>query len=216
MSRHSVRVSPAAGSTRRKPSQSRARVSAEALQQAFVRVLLEHQGSLAKVTVREVAAVAGVGVGTFYEYAANMRGLAALTIHLRVKALAARLQACIEARRGEPLATRIEAMVDLQLAQIAADREAWAALFRLEREVTSPEVYARQYEQWVVLWQQALGDEVPAARAPAVARLLHSLSYGAVTQALLTLGPAFDAQGSLREELLLAMQAYLARASTRT
>ncbi|WP_077034749.1 TetR family transcriptional regulator [Pelomonas sp. KK5] len=216
MSRNSVRVSPAAGSTRRKPSQSRARVSAEALQQAFVRVLLEHQGRLAKVTVREVAAVAGVGVGTFYEYAANMRGLAALTIHLRVKALAAQLQACAEAHREAPLPARVEAMLDLQLAQIADDREAWAALFRLEREVTAPEVYARQYEQWVALWQQALGDEVPPARAATVARMLHSIGYGAVTQALLTLGPAFDAQGSLREELLLAMHAYLAAASTRT
>ncbi|UGA37269.1 TetR family transcriptional regulator [Chromobacterium haemolyticum] len=56
--------------TRRRPRQSRSRASLIALQQAFVQVLLER--GYAKTTVREVAAVAGVAVGTFYQYVRNM------------------------------------------------------------------------------------------------------------------------------------------------
>ena len=75
MASRGVRVSTPpqdAPQIRRRPRQSRAQASAQALQDAFVRVLLER--GYEKTTIREVAAVAGVGVGTFYEYFGNMRG----------------------------------------------------------------------------------------------------------------------------------------------
>ena len=71
---------------RRRPVQSRAYASSQALQEAFVRVLIEE--GFEKTTVREVTAVAGVGIGTFYDYFGNMDALAALCIHRRMKALA--------------------------------------------------------------------------------------------------------------------------------
>src|SRR4029077_21221254 len=71
---------------RRRPVQSRAYASSQALQEAFVRVLVE-QG-FEKTTIREVTAVAGVGIGTFYDYFGNMDALAALCIHRHIKALA--------------------------------------------------------------------------------------------------------------------------------
>src|ERR1700704_6285718 len=71
---------------RRRPVQSRAHASSQALQEAFVRILIE-QG-FEKTTVREVTAVAGVGIGAFYDYFGNMDALAALCIHRRMKALA--------------------------------------------------------------------------------------------------------------------------------
>ncbi len=60
-----VRISAAPVALRRRPQQSRARASSEALQDAFVRVLLDR--GYAAMTVRELAGVAGVGIGTFYE-----------------------------------------------------------------------------------------------------------------------------------------------------
>src|SRR5258708_30007844 len=71
---------------RRRPVQSRAYASSQALQEAFVRVLIED--GFKKTTVREVTAVAGVGIGTFYDYFGNMDALAAPWIHPRLKALA--------------------------------------------------------------------------------------------------------------------------------
>jgi AcrR family transcriptional regulator len=58
---------------RRRPMQSRAYASSQALQEAFVRVLIEE--GFEKTTVREVTAVAGVGIGTFYDYFGNMDAL---------------------------------------------------------------------------------------------------------------------------------------------
>src|ERR1700730_5498641 len=68
------------------PVQSDAYASSAELQEAFVRVLIEE--GFEKTTVREVTAVAGVGIGTFYDYFGNMDALAALCIHRRMKALA--------------------------------------------------------------------------------------------------------------------------------
>src|SRR3979490_2978925 len=67
---------------RRRPVQSRAYASSQALQEAFVRVLIED--GFEKTTVREVTAVAGVGIGTVYDYFGNMDELAALGFHCRL------------------------------------------------------------------------------------------------------------------------------------
>ena len=206
MAAEGVRVSAA---TRRKPRQSRARASSEALQEAFVRVLIEH--GFAGVTVREVAAVAGVGIGTFYEYVANKQALAALTIHMRVKALAQAMQACVDRLRGQDRTTLVEALINEQIDRVMDDATAWAALFMLERQVSTPEAYRKHYAQFVELWSQALAaaSNPPAAdRLPGVARMVHSLVYGWVTQCLLTQGPGLDRE-ALRHEAQAAVQSYL-------
>ncbi len=48
---------------RRKPRQSRAKLTQEALQESFVRLL--HERSAAEITIREITDLAGVGLGTF-------------------------------------------------------------------------------------------------------------------------------------------------------
>lgn len=196
--------------TRRKPRQSRARASSEALQEAFVRVLIDK--GYAGVTVREVAAVAGVGIGTFYEYVANKEALAALTIHLRVKGLAQALSACTERHRGQPLRVLVPALIDAQVDLVLGDAVSWAALFMLERQISTPEVYRKYYDQFVELWSQALAaasDAPEATRLSVMARMVHSQVYGWVIQNLLTLGPGLDRQ-ALREEVQVAVRSYLA------
>src|SRR5574344_1056527 len=68
---------------RRKPRQSRAKLTQEALQDSFVRLL--HERPASQITIREIADLAGVGLGTFYEYFSKKEDLIALTIHLHVK-----------------------------------------------------------------------------------------------------------------------------------
>ncbi|MDE2078670.1 MAG: TetR/AcrR family transcriptional regulator [Burkholderiales bacterium] len=206
MASEGVRVLPA---TRRKPRQSRARASSEALQEAFVRVLIDK--GFHGVTVREVAAVAGVGVGTFYEYVANKEALAALTIHMRVKALAQALEACIERHRGQGLLTLVSALIDEQVERVMDDAVPWSALFMLERQISTPEAYRKHYAQFVDLWSQALlaSSDAPATqRVPAAARMVHSMVYGWVTQGLLTQGPDLD-RLALRQEIQSAVAGYL-------
>lgn len=206
-----LRDSPegALAATRRKPRQSRAKASSDALQEAFVRVLIEkgYDG----VTVREVAAVAGVGIGTFYEYVGNKQALAALTIHLRVKALAQTLQTGIAALQGRSSGELVAALLDQQVAQVMNDAQAWAALFMVERTVSTPQAYRKHYDQFVTLWQQALAAASDAGTDEQVAeqaRMVHAISYGWITQSLLTQGAGLDRIALLRE-MKRAVLAYL-------
>ncbi len=211
MASRGVRVSTPpqdAPQIRRRPRQSRAQASAQALQDAFVRVLLER--GYEKTTIREVAAVAGVGVGTFYEYFGNMRALAALCIHQRVKALADAGQAALDAARGRPLAQVLDAQLDVQVGQVMAEAPVWAALFLVERQVSTPQAFRKHYEAYVALWQRTLEAAAGAPRdAAGAARLLHAMTYGWVSQSLLAQGPRVDA-AALRAQLGQAVQAYAA------
>lgn len=214
MATKGVRVSlasAAAPQLRRRPRQSRAQASAQALQDAFVRVLLER--GYEKTTIREVAAVAGVGVGTFYEYVGNMRSLAALCIHERVKALADAGAQVPLALRGQPLACLLEAQLDAQVGPVLAEAAVWAALFQVERQVSTVQAFRKHYEAHVQVWLHTVQAAADAPSDPAVqqatARMLHALTYGWVSQSLLAQGAAVDA-ASLRAELGRASRAYVA------
>lgn len=202
----------AAPAMRRRPRQSRAQASSRALQEAFVRVLLDVGWE--KTTVREVVAVAGVGVGTFYEYFGNMQALAALVVHQQVKALAQQARVAGRASAGRPLAEVVAAQLQAQVAPVLAQAPLWAELFALERQLSTREAFARQYEAWVELWRTALaGSGEPPLDAAAAARMLHTMAYGSVSQLLLSQGAAGvagAAGGRLRAELERAAQAYAA------
>lgn len=212
MATKGVRIAPqprTAPQLRRRPVQSRARASSQALQDAFVRVWLAV--GYEKTTVREVVAVAGVGVGTFYEYFGNMQALAALCVHQHIKRLAQQARAAARAAAGEPLAEVVQAQITAQLDAVLREPALWAALFALERQVTTPEAFRRPYEAWVQLWRGALeAASDPPRHAGAAARMLHTMTYGSTSQALLARGAqALDA-AALRTELLRAALAYVA------
>lgn len=156
-------ASPLAAGVRRMPRQSRARQTSQALQEAFVRLLIEH--GYAAVTVREIVAVAGVGIGTFYEYVDSKQALAALTIHLRIKALSTGLLETAQTLRGRPMTVLLDALLDHQVNAIRANARAWAALFSLERQISSPEAFRKNYRKYVDAWETSLtvARDAPAA-----------------------------------------------------
>lgn len=116
---------------RRKPRQSRAKLTQEALQESFVRLL--HERSAAEITIREITDLAGVGLGTFYEYFAKKEDLLALTIHLQVKQHAEHLKSY--AQQQLELSTVVEinryiaTIIQFQLQQIQAQQWLWAQTF---------------------------------------------------------------------------------------
>jgi len=199
----------AAPTRRRKPAQSRARATAHAIREAFVRLLVEK--GYEKVSIRQVIALAGVGIGSFYEYFSSKDALAAVCIHLRVKETAAAMRDSIEASRSQPLPARVDALLRAQSAAALAEPEQWAALFLLERKVSGIEAFRRLYVEFVALWEEALsaGADWPAGAALGEAAFAaHAMTYSLVSQTLMTSAERPD-PAVMRRMLRTAVHGYL-------
>lgn len=164
---------------RRRPRQVRARHTARALREAFVRVLVER--GYAGVTVREVTLVAGTALGSFYDYYASMDDLARVSLHLRSKALLVAMRGAAARQAGAPLAEVVRAIVDAMLARHGERPEEWAAHYLLERHFSSLEAYLKMYDRFVDAWAEAIraAGDWPADRPlREAARVAQALLYG--------------------------------------
>lgn len=194
---------------RRRPAQSRARATADAIREAFVQLLVEK--GYEKVSIRQVIGLAGVGIGSFYEYFSSKDALAAVCIHLRIKAIATAMRASIDAHRAEPLPARVDALLDAQTATPLAEPEQWAALFLVERNVSGIEAFRQMYGDFVALWVEVLsaGTDWPAGiPVEPSAFAAHAMTYSLVSQALMTRPGRVDA-GALRRVIGNAVHGYL-------
>lgn len=200
---------------RRKPRQSRAKLTQEALQESFVRLL--HERSAAEITIREITDLAGVGLGTFYEYFAKKEDLLALTIHLQVKQHAEHLKSY--AQQQLELSTVVEinryiaTIIQFQLQQIQAQQWLWAQTFLLERQVSHIETYQKSYSMMLQMWQQIFAPVIHNAEQQLrLALNLHRISYGFISQSLL-INPHFQDWDALHTDISLATQPFLASVS---
>jgi AcrR family transcriptional regulator len=164
---------------RKKPVQSRALVTLGALQEAFVRVLIER--GFEKMTIREVVSVAGVGIGTFYDYVPNLRALGASTIHQRCLDSALVLRAAVAHHAGKPVDLMVAALLQALVQSGFSRPKEWTALLLLERQVSSASALRKVHEEFVDIWAQALRQSsaaLPEAKITSLARTAHALSYG--------------------------------------
>ena len=156
-----------------------------------------------KMTIREVASVAGVGVGTMYDYVPNLRALAASTIHKRCVECADILKTKIKETSGQPVRivvnTLLTTLIDLGFAR---PRE-WTALLLLERQVSSPDALRKIHEAFVDIWTEAFRSSstpIPEEKIIPVARMAHAISYGWYSHDLLIYNDA-PLQGRSLEEI---------------
>ena len=167
---------------RRRPVQSRARLTQQAILDAFVRLLREK--SYARLTMRDIAALAGVGLGTVYEHFPNKRAIAANAIHQRFKAVGTQLLACAAARQEQPSAQLLDAVLDRVIELHVSQTQEWSLLIELERQISGLAAYRSLYAQFIDLWRQIL--QVAAPFAPdAAAATVHAAVYGLLYQTLL-------------------------------
>jgi AcrR family transcriptional regulator len=138
---------------RRKPSQSRAWMTSRAIQDAFVLLLVEH--GYEKVSMRDIAAVAGVGLGTLYLYFPGKESIAAVTVRSRLRKVAA-LEAGAVPPLPRTLAETIHALAQAHVHTLLGQAAEWTALLFLERRITAPEVYRELYKEFVSLYRDAL------------------------------------------------------------
>jgi AcrR family transcriptional regulator len=171
---------------RAKPVQSRSQVTVTSLQEAFVRILVE-QG-YEKTTIREVVSVAGVGIGTFYDYYPNLRALAAATINNRCKESATLLQATVIKNAGQPAAVMVKAILNTLIHISFSRPKEWHAFLLLERQISSAQALQKIHEQFTHMWAEAFrlsSTKTDEGKIPAMARMAHALSYGWYSQDLL-------------------------------
>lgn len=170
---------------RRKPVQRRSQMTQGAILEAFVRLLVEK--GYQRLTIRDIAALAGVGLGTVYEYFPGKKSIAAHCIHQRFKGVGLRMQACIQARQGQALRALVtgllDEIVDLHRQQV----QEWSALVALERQVSDASAFQALYRQIADIWGAAfLASSDVAAYAGKDPAVVHAAVYGLLYQRLLT------------------------------
>ena len=166
-------------SPRKKPIQCRSQMTLTALQKAFVQVLVER--GYDKMTIREVAAVAGVGVGSMYDYVPNLRALAASTIHKNCVEYADILKSKAKETSGQPIGIVVNTLLTTLIELGFARPREWTALLLLERQVSSPDALRKIHEAFVDIWAEAFrasSTVIPTAKIIPVARMAHAISYG--------------------------------------
>lgn len=174
---------------RRKPRQSRARMTQEALMESFVRLLAERSAN--EITIREITDLAGVGLGTFYEYFSKKEDLIALTIHQHVKGNAEVLksyaQSQYELSTIPSFQAYLQQIIHFQLEEIRTQQFLWAQSFLLERQVSSIESYQKSYAMMVQMWQSILEPFIHDNHQLQHTSLnVQRICYGFVSQTLLT------------------------------
>lgn len=194
---------------RRRPVQSRSQQTSLAIQDAFVRLLDEQP--YARVTIREIVLVAGVGLGTFYDYFDSKDDLARTCVHMRTKALLQALRRRRIEMAGRPLDESLAGAIDCQLAMVGRAPREWAQHFLLERQKTDLKYYLAAYELFVEEWRKLVAG---AANWPAEVdperpvRLVFTLIYGTMAHELMRAGAKIDV-ARLRKDLLEAARAFL-------
>lgn len=139
---------------RRKPSQSRAWMTSGAIQDAFLLLLVE--GGYEKVSMRDIAGVAGVGLGTLYVYFPGKDSIAAVTVRSWLRKQASVLEAAAQASVPRTLEQTISALVAAHVRSLLGQAAEWRALRYLERRISSPASYREIYREFVLIFRAAL------------------------------------------------------------
>ena len=166
-------------SLRKRPVQQRSKITIGALQEAFVRVLIDR--GYEKMTIREVTAVAGVGIGSFYDYAPNLRALAASVIQKRCLDAVVKYRQTLIGQEGRPFAELADLLLQAFIKEGFGRPKEWTALLLLERQVSSAAALKRVHEEAVDIWAEAIrmsSAKVPSAKVITTARMAHAISYG--------------------------------------
>lgn len=119
-----------------------------------------------KVSMREIASVAGVGLGTLYQYFPGKDSIAAVAVRSRLRRLAAKLEAAAAGSVGLTLQHTIRALVAAHVRTLLEQSAEWRALLYLERRISSPASYREIYREYVAVFCGAFAaaSDWPAAQ----------------------------------------------------
>jgi AcrR family transcriptional regulator len=168
-------------------------------------------GDFQKVRVRDVVDVAGVGVGTFYDYFPNLQVLAASAMRARKDSLIRTLRQTMAVHAGASLSTLIDAMLDDCVEMALQQPKEWAALLMIERQVEDLPGFQAFHVGLQQAWFEAFkshGPAVPLPQIKTMSTMVHAITYGWCTQEILVSRGDRTRQAS-RQELGAAVHGYL-------
>ena len=170
-------------SPRKTPSQSRSRVTVDAIFEATIQVLLS-QG-MAGLTTTGVAERAGVSVGSMYQYFPNKQALVHALNDRFLTRLAEQVEETCARMRGRPIAEATDALIDTYWAIKTERAELTQALYRSVAELDNDALIhafaARVDEATTAMFRDA--PDIPEDKVEHVNLLLTTVIYGSVRNA---------------------------------
>ena len=193
---------------RKSPVQARSAASVDAILKATVQVLVRLGKE--RLTTTNVAARAGVSVGTLYQYFPNKSALLRAALKRHMEALLAEVErTCVE-QRGQPVEQMAEALAKAFLALKMRDLKGSRAMYAISSDVEGAKVasagMARVHGQIVTLLQSA--PETLTTDVRLVATVLQSTIAG-VKRQLLESQAAEVPFEAMQRELVLVLRSYL-------
>lgn len=197
-----LRLSP-----RKQPRQARSRATVEVILAAATRVLARE--SLAGFNTNRVAEVAGISVGSFYQYFPNKEALMAALIEQAQTAMADALDAALARSAGSPLAAALEAVAQMAIEQQYGQALLAAAIDHEERRLPVQASLRKGEARLLEAAARLLlrhAAELPASLPKAAPR-----DCLVITKALVEadMGHARSAPPDLAERVLRALLGYL-------
>ena len=169
-----------------------------------------------KVSMRDIAAVAGVGLGTLYLYFPGKDSIAAVTVRGRLRKVAA-LEAAAVPPAPRTLAETVRALAQAHVGTLLGQPAEWTAILFLERRITAPEVYRELYKEFVYLYRDAFvaASDWPAALERDRAAFNAFSIVDAMAKHALLVQDACPDPGELVSDVECAVNGYFDQASSR-
>jgi AcrR family transcriptional regulator len=204
----SMARSSAANSSRRKPRQHRAQQTVGAILDAVIRIL-KREGFDA-VTTNRIAEVAGVSIGSVYQYFADKRAIFEALHRRHVEEIDRVVESTLVRNASSSLAVLIGSMIDAMVEAHARDPELHEMLQRHVPDRTDgTRAFAQRLHGVFLLAISARSRELKRGRnldkvAFVVTHMVDSLCHGALFRR-----PAALSMAEAKAEVVLAVMAYL-------
>lgn len=147
---------------RRRPTQSRAWMTSIAIQDAFLTLLMEKE--YGRVSMRDISNVAGVSIGSLYQYFPSKDSIAAMTVRTWTRklhtALAAATESTAQPQPAQTLGQIARRLVDAQVRTMTQETDRWRATCALARRITPQGMHGQFFLDNVELFRTALARAV--------------------------------------------------------
>jgi AcrR family transcriptional regulator len=194
--------------SRKKPIQERSKATVEAILEATIRVL--RGTDFDSLTTTKVADVAGVGVGTLYQYFPSKEALLFALLEREMELFEAALMQSA-AGAGVTLVEQVEAIVDA-LIRFKRDRaDITVALHAQMPRVDGVKVVRATMRRIVTMLTAMLSAHLPNAEPPEIERMAMTIatSVQGTVDGALDIWPARIKQAAFRDDLVRLVLGYL-------